>query len=70
VSTLKLRITQVTFLPGEALLAGTPVDDQTKLVIAAAPDRVALEVAFALTLEMEVTIEPPDGAIRSILEQP
>lgn len=68
---MKIEVTQVTFLTGEVLVAGVPVDDGTKLVIASAPMLVGLEIAAALSDgQTVITAEPPEEDIRAILEQP
>lgn len=67
---MKIEVTQITFLREGALVAGIPVDDQTKVVIAAAPTEVALEMAIAMSVGLTVTAEPPDGDVRDILEKP
>lgn len=66
---MKIEVTQVTFRSdGKMLIAGTPIGDTTKVVIAEAPERVAFEMAMALVSGMAVTVEPPDENIVEILE--
>lgn len=65
----KIQVTQVTFLSnGEVLVAGVPVNDATKVVIASAPEEVGLQLAQALAEGFTVVVDPPDEAVRDVLE--
>lgn len=66
---VRMQVTQVTFLSnGEVLIAGVPVNDATKVIIATAPEEVGLEIAQLLAGGMSVVAEPPDEAVRDVLE--
>ena len=67
---MKIEVTQVTFRgDGKMLVAGTPIGDTTKVVIAEAPEEVAYGIAMALAGGLAVQAEPPDEAIVEILER-
>jgi hypothetical protein len=69
--TMKMRVTQVTFTPVHgALIAGEPVDDATKVVIAAADPAGAIPVALAVAAGIDIEVDPPEEAILEVLEKP
>jgi hypothetical protein len=66
---VQLRVTQVTFLDnGEMLVAGVPVNDATKVVIARAPEEVAYGIAMALASGVTTIATPPDEDIVEVRE--
>lgn len=69
---MKIRVDQVTFLMGQddALVSGRPVDDPTKVVIAAADPRTTLLVVAATMSGGPFVVDVPDDAIRDVLEAP
>ena len=68
---MKIRVTQVTFVPEHgALVAGEPIDDATKIIVAEADPVASIPVAMAVAAGIEVEVEPPDEAIVEILEKP
>ena len=67
---MKMTVTQVTFLEDGALIAGEPVGDSTKTVIAAADPLQAIPLAMAVAAGMHPVVEPPEDAIVDILERP
>lgn len=66
----KIEVTQVTFVDGEALIGGVPLDDLTKVIVARAAPAGALLLAIAVASGERPVVEPPDDAIVSILERP
>lgn len=67
---MEIVVTQVSFVEGQALIGGEPVDDSTKVVIASADAEGALILAMAVASGLRPVVEPPDDAIVSILEKP
>ena len=67
---MRIQVTQVTFFAGETLVTGISSDDPPKLVSAAAPASVGLDIALALASGIEVVAEPPDEDVRDIFEHP
>lgn len=67
---MKMIVTQVTFMSGQALVGGEPEGDRTKVIIAAAEPAEAFTLAMAVAAGMQPVVEPPDDAIVDILERP
>lgn len=57
---------------GQVIIAGTPVDDGTKFVLATGADpQSALMLAMAVaTMEEDVVIDVPEDAVMVVLERP
>jgi hypothetical protein len=66
-----IRITQVTFTEAGVVVGGEPVDDPTKVVVAAVSNPLeAIPLALAVAAGITPEVEPPDDAIVSIIEKP
>lgn len=66
----RMTVTQVTFTTVGALVAGEPVDDSTKVIVAAVDPIGAIPLALAVASGMTPEVEPPDDAIVEVLEKP
>lgn len=66
----KIEVTQVTFVADGAFIGGVPLDDLTKVIVAAAEPAGAILLAIAVANGERPVVEPPDGAIVSVLERP
>lgn len=68
---MEIRIEQIAIIKGEAVLSGRPVNDGTKVVVAAGADVMsAIMVALAMQdLELPI-VDVPDDHIIGILELP
>jgi hypothetical protein len=67
---VKMVVTQVTFVAGDALIGGVPEGDLTKVIIATADPVGALVLAMAVASGEHPVVEPPDDSIVEILERP
>ena len=68
---MEVTVKQVTFVNGAALVAGEPVGDITKVVVAAVEDPGnAFPLAMAVAAGMAPVVEVPDDAIVEVLEKP
>jgi len=66
----KITVTQVTFVEGGALVAGEPLHDPTKVIVARADAIEAIPLAMAVAAGMRPVVDPPEDSIEEILEKP
>jgi hypothetical protein len=67
----QVRITQVTFTEEGVFVGGEPLDDPTKVLVAAIGDPVAaLSMAIATAAGARPTTEMPDDDVIQVIEKP
>jgi hypothetical protein len=67
---MEIEVTQVSFLDGATLVAGEPVGDATKVVLASADAAGAFPLAIAVAAGRRPVVDVPEDAIIDILEKP